>query len=575
MSVDLEALLARSEFFGHLDRDTLAVLATRCRFRELTRGQVLFHQGDEGDSVYVVVYGRLGVWQDTSGRLGEIGAGQCFGEMAVLRGETRSATVRADRDCRLLELRREDFLELLRSSPEAALKLALSNIERLADRQRQSGLPRAPQRSLAVVPLCRSLDAEAFCRQLAADLGQAESTRWLQAADLPEAVPDGPECVAWLNALESEHRLLYLADSDLTAWTRRCLRQADALLLIGSSQQPSMPPGEIEEFWCELGAGPTHLVLLHQHFPPSHSSSWLAGRAAQVHHCRPGHRGDLQRLARRLLGQARVLVLGGGGARGFAHLGVLRAFHELGIDIDACGGTSMGALMSALYALHATPEGVERDLRRIFLERGSLFDYGLPLVSLVRAERLAKALREVLGDLDLCDLPLPCFAVSADLSAARPRLHTCGPLRRAVAASMAIPGVVPPVVEAGHLLVDGAVLDNLPVSQARSLGWGKIVAVSVEVGTELLVEGQPYRRPLWTQLLEQLNPWRRRQRAPNLMHILVRSATLGRDRSQADAGQSADLLIHPDVSGYGMFDWHRLDQLAECGYRAAKSALEP
>ncbi len=574
MSLSVRAFLARTDFFGHLEEDILEQLAVRCRPCILARGQVLFRQGDEGDSVYVVVYGRLSIWHDRAGRLGDVLAGEYLGEMAVLRGETRSATVRADRDSSLLQLCRADFLELLRRSPESALKLALSNIERLAERQR--GKPPSAERSLTLVPLGTVEHGAEIAERLTAELQNYGPWRIVGPNTLQEELgdpdPDGAGGVEWLNRLEAEHRLVYLADPQLTPWTRRCLRQADSLLLLAQGNQ-ARAPGPAEAFWQQLGGGPPHLLLQHSQARPGGSAAWLGDRQAQIHHLGPATAADLARVARLLMRQARVLVLGGGGARGMAHLGVLRALHERGLPVDACGGTSMGALVAVLYALHGEPEGVRRDLRRMFLERGSLFDFGFPLVSLVRARRLRRALEEVLGELDMVDLRLPCFTVCADLSAARPVVHTRGALGRAVAASMAIPGVVPPVVEGGHLFVDGAVLDNLPVAHARSLGWGSVWAVSVDVGTELLVEGQPYQRPLLTQLFEQIHPWRRRSAAPNLLHILVRSATLGRDRSLVDAGQSADVLIHPDVSGYGMFDWHRLEELAEAGYRAALAAL--
>ena len=187
-----------------------------------------------------------------------------------------------------------------------------------------------------------------------------------------------------------------------------------------------------------------------------------------------------------LLGRAVGLVLAGGGARGAAHLGAIRALEERGIEPDVVGDTSIGAAMAAWHAMGLRGEALEAASREVFVAHGSpTSDWtALPLVSLVRGEKTRRLGREAIrrtagGDIDIEDMWAPWFAIAADLTAQRQTVLMRGPLWRALAATYAIPGILPPVVIDGALHVDGGVVNNLPVDVMETLDVARTVAVDL------------------------------------------------------------------------------------------------
>ncbi len=181
--------------------------------------------------------------------------------------------------------------------------------------------------------------------------------------------------------------------------------------------------------------------------------------ASPHHHLRGP--ADYDRVVRLLTGRAVGLVLSGGGARGFAHLGVVRALREHGVPIDLVGGTSMGAILAAGVASEWSHEELVRRFKRCFVDTNPLSDYTLPLVSLVSGRKVSTLLRSELGDIDIEDLPLPYFCVSSNLTTGRMSVHQQGTLWRWLRASVAIPGVLPPVFQGGEVFVDGGAMNIL------------------------------------------------------------------------------------------------------------------
>ena len=131
----------------------------------------------------------------------------------------------------------------------------------------------------------------------------------------------------------------------------------------------------------------------------------------------------MARLARLLTGRATGVVLSGGGARGFAHIGALRALHEAGVPIDAVGGTSIGAIIAALWATGMGYDEVVRRVRRTFVDVNPLNDYTMPVLSLVAGRKVGVLLRRELGDVDIEDLRLPFFCLSANLTTGQAAVH--------------------------------------------------------------------------------------------------------------------------------------------------------
>ncbi|MFM7627130.1 MAG: patatin-like phospholipase family protein, partial [Gammaproteobacteria bacterium] len=279
---------------------------------------------------------------------------------------------------------------------------------------------------------------------------------------------------------------------------------------------------------------------------------------------------DIARLARLALGRATGIVLSGGGARGFAHLGVLRALEEAGTVIDCVAGASIGAIMGASHAQEWPYEQRLATFRRTFADSDPLGDYTLPRVSLVRGRRVSERLQSGFGEADILDLPLPFCCISADLDAGAARQHRSGLLWRALRASCAIPGVMPPVVGEGEMLVDGSVIDNFPIDALRDRRPARLIGVDISAEMRIADHSDSTHAPAWWDLAG----WRDYRRSvPGLAQILVGAAMVGSRSAKASARGAVQLLIEPPLPGIGLLDWRAFDRIVEAGYAYGREVM--
>jgi NTE family protein/lysophospholipid hydrolase len=597
---ELLPFLADIPFFAALDEATRLELAGQLEPVAVAAGQVIFRQGDAGDGLYLVVSGRLRVSVAADGperMLYDVGRGAIVGEMALLTDRPRAATVHAVRDSDLLLLRVSSFTSLLERSPALVTGMIRLLADRLlaVDQLLVVDRPRAPApggRTIAVACAGRGARTAALVSgQLVAQLAQAGSVFRVDADVVarqlgPDAAQRGPgeggrsELIGWLHAVERAHdRVIYQPDADDTAWSRLCLSQSDVVLLVASAEDdPAI--GAVEARALATSSLRCELALLHPaHLTqPSATARWLERRpVADYHHLRDGRPGDVARLARIITGTGCGLVLGGGGARGLAHLGVIRALEEAGVPIDVVGGTSIGAIMAALCA-RGLDDSERVRLVMAFARTGRrLVTPTLPLIAFSAGRRLDQILAEHLTSVPIEDLPLRFFCVSASLTRAEAVVHERGPLWTAVRASLALPGIYPPVYADGDLLIDGAAVDNLPVDVMRDrVGAGRIVAVDVGSEVEPLAVA-PYGPGLsgWRVLGRRLNPFTPAHPVPGIAEILNRSTGLSqiRHRRAALDDDRVDLLLSPPVTRLRGLDFKGGIALIEIGYRYAAEAL--
>ena len=582
------------ELFGALSREEMRSLAAEFHRVTLTGGETLLRQGDPADCLYLILSGRLRASVEHPGErdtvVGEVARGEIVGEMGLLIDEPRSTTIRAIRDSELLRLSRDVFDRFLAAHPAAAKHIARQGLSRL----RRTILSQRAENTvatIAVVPAGREAPLASFTAALVRALGAFGPTLHLDAAGFQRGfggaslgggtVSSSSSVTGWLSELETRYRhVVYEADPSRSEWTRRCLRQADHVLAVGrAGSDPSIGETEaaIQPFdWRDL-TGRRDLVLLHADDagPPRGTLAWLAGRHVDGHHhLREGCRADFERLARFITGRAVGLVLGGGGARGMAHIGALKAIQEIGIPIDLIGGTSSGALIAALLARGTDCAAIHGQVRER-VATGSLLDFTLPLLSLVSGRRIARILDHAFGDLQIEDLSLGYFCISSNLTRARMVVHRRGPLRRAVRASISLPGILPPVIEDGDLLVDGGLMNKLPVDVMRGrCNGGKVVAVSVSaVGGLEATDAFGDHVSGWGVLGRRLNPFRRRAAGPNIATILLSSTLINSGRHQQALEREADVCVRVPPAPIGLFDYKSFDAVVDAGYRAAIERL--
>ena len=589
--------LAASGLFAGVDPAELAGFDHEANWVRLRGGDTLFQQGDSADEMYVVVRGSLEVL--VAGRNGRtrlvdvLGRSASVGEMALLTDEPRSATVRAIRDSELVRVPKEEFLRLLDEHPRAAIELSRTLVRRL---RQTTAAPRLLRhtRTLALVPAHSDGIPVDFSHQLADALRLSDDTVLvLSSAGVDAELGSGIAQTAsadisngrlldWLNEREERFRyVVYECDASLTPWTQRCLRQADLVLAVARAHDDP-EPREVERALARPatnGAPPPRYELVLLHEPdvsrPSGTLRWLDERCdatlAAHHHVRLGHTSDIERLARSIAGVSLGLVLSGGGARGFAQIGVLRALEEQGLAVDMVGGTSMGAYMAGLHALGLDIATMTEVSRKGFVGYHVVSDLTMPMVALMRGGSTVKLVQAMFGDVQIEDLWIPYFCVSSNLTRAEVVVHDRGPLWLWARASSAIPGIAPPVPYDGDLLVDGGVLNNLPADIMRERCRGSVVAVDVSARVELRATPGDDAAELsgWPHLTRALNPLDKRPPFPNILRILSRTATLGSVHDQEAMRDVADLYLHPPTQAVDPLNWKVIDDVVDIGYRDA------
>lgn len=589
-----------TDFLGEIEPDALALLRERLHWVEIAGGETLMEQGDPGDALYLSVSGRLRAYiNDDSGTpqpVREMGRGQVFGEMSLYTGEPRSATVVAIRDSVLVRLDKAHFDDLLASSHRLSMALTRQIIQRLQTQHIVNPMPLPV--TITLVPVSAGVDPGDFATRLTAQLEQQGSVTLLDSARLEahlaqtdQGSQDDPidrqrRITFFLDQIESESDfVLLVADDTPSDWTRRCCRHSDEILLLAdATQTPALHPIETE---CLSGdslrtEAAEMLVLLHpaDTRAPKNTRAWLDRRPVTDHvHIRPDLERDMARLARIETRTAVGLVLAGGGARGFAHLGVFKALQEAGIDVDYVGGTSMGAVMAALIAADQPLDRTFDICRRSFKQNPTGDFNWLPILSLIRGQRLARIIVQAFQDLlghkaHLDDLWKTYYCVATNYSRAEEHVMRHGPLAKALRASTAIPGALPPILHRGDLLCDGATLNNFPVDIMRKArGVGTVIGIDLSV---------PARRPLtfdevpgtWTLLRDRLRKrHKRKYKLPSLASYLMNVSILYSTSRRTQSEQLTDLYFNPPLKRVGLLDWRRFDQAVRQGYDHGKDVL--
>ena len=597
---DLLVRLLR-DYLGPLDDAALSVLRHHLQWVEVAAGEVLMTQGEPGDAMYISVSGRLRVYaRDADGQermVRELARGQVIGEMALFTQAPRSATVVAIRDSVLVRLDRAGWDDLLQASPQISALLTRQTVLRLQSPTGRSA--QARPLTMAVLPVSQGVNAASFAQRLATALGRHGPTCVVDAAAIDAALAEpglaqrpvsereaSRRIAQHLDALEAAHDfVLLVGDAAPAPWTERCARHADELLLLADAMQPpELHPTE-QQLLSQRPAraeAAEILVLLHpaDTLCPRHTAAWLDRRPVTDHvHLRQGDDADVARLARIQSRTAVGLVLAGGGARGCAHLGVYRALQEQGIVVDFVGGTSIGAVMATLVASGRPAQEVTDIARRAFTVNPTGDYRPLPLVSLIAGRRLRRlvegAVQKLTGfEAQGEDLWKNWYCVASNYSQAREQVLRRGSLSRAIRASVAIPGALPPVLVDGDLLCDGGTFNNFPTDLMRAQrGVGQVIGVDL-ISRNVRRFDLDEMPSTWTLLLDRLRPRRlRRYRFPSLVSYLMNVTILYSASRQGQTHALADLMLIPPLKRVGMLQWARFDSIVEQGHAHATEVL--
>lgn len=576
--------------FGPLDLEVIEQIEQMIEWVNLERGQALFRQGDEYDGWYLVLSGRLRVVVNDAetGKecaVAELGRGDSLGEIALITGDRRSATPYAIRDSLLVRFPVKAFESIMEHHPQVLLSICRTLVKQSQNKARQSGAK--SQLVITVTPASDGALAPEFSRSLKLGLERIGSARHVNArtlsdegvldaaSELPADHPNWLHFSAWLEEQQANYDFIVLeTDRHASGWTQRALGQADHIVIVGDAVA-ERAPGEIEERLLpfdestDVRRARRTLVLVHGEdtLLPSGTREWLALRRVDRHlHVRWGNQLDSERVARMITGRAVGVTLGGGGARGFAHLGVVKALRELGIPIDVLGGTSMGAIMAAQLATGRSLEALF-DLNKRIIALNPFKEYTVPMIAMLKSAKITESAVMAFGDTLIEDLWLPYFAISSNLTTAEMVVHETGPVWEATRASGALPGIVLPMVKGDHLLVDGGVVNNLPGDVMRiKCDGGAVIAVNVSPEEDVGITLSDFPSP-WNIFWSRVLPFKKRIQVPGMLDILMRTTMLASANRTSQVKRSVDLYLRPPIDSFGMLDFEKLPEFVDIGYR--------
>jgi len=573
------------QLFGLDNHEVVDAIVREIRWITLAPGDVLFEQGDEADAAYLLIAGRLHLsGRDKDGATSldlEIGRGEIIGEMGIIEDAPRNAGARAIRETTLALISRESFHVLSATFPTLLLRVFRTIVDRLMHRHTPDD--RARVVGVTITSADRSDD---LLGSLVAAVQPHGSTLHVSAENLGDYVRnvDGPGASArvaeFLHEADVGHDYVLLeGDRELTDWSVSVAKQSDRFLVLCSAHPDHVERACIHSHLDQLtGEQRDAAWIVRLHSPattmPRSSARFLDDfRVGEVHNVRIGEQAHLARVGRLATGNGRGVVLGGGGAKGLAHIGALLALKEAGLEYDRIGGASMGSVIGAFAARDDSAPQMLETSKKEFTNK--LLDFTLPLVSLIKAERMTKGIRNQFDGYDIADLWIPFYCVSTNLTRAELSVHRRGDLVSAIRASVSIPVVLPPVPIDGELHVDGGVLDNVPISpMATDNSIDTVIAIDVSP------PGGPSAEEDFGLSVSGLDALRRRVSRkktpafPDVGQTLMNSMLIGSSKSQLDSSDAVDLYLSLDLSGVGLLKFEHHDDVAQRGYDAAKPMIE-
>lgn len=605
------------EVFAELAPSELAWVQRHLRWERVDGGSPLVQQGQLADALWLLRAGKLEVLRETNSgmrHLASLGPGSVVGEAAVIAGTAHVTSVRALRDSTVARLDREVVTSLMQRSVGFARVMARIVARDFTTRSFGESAPGVRKgRTIAVIPLAAPERVRRFVADLATAMqGEGSDTTVVDTERLDAALGANAsktrrgevgdaEIIAWLNRLEEQHETVMLVcGADFDSWMRRALRQGDALLLVAdATDAPALRPAEVALLGGMSGAteshatgggdarpafaGERHLVLLQPAAitEAAGTAAWLAERGEHKHHhVRAGSRDDLARLARRLTGRAVALALSGAASRAPAHFGAVRAMIEHGLPIDIMSGSSSGAGVAALVAM-GFPYDVALAHALSIIRKGipTLRQFQPPITALTSGDGAGEALKSVYGERQLEDQLIPTIVTAVDIRRHRLVLLTRGPIWKLLRASGSLPLLWPPVWHDDDLLVDGAILNYLPMDV-----FGDEVASGLVVGSNLEISSKPG-APAFERSMRYgtvLSGWRvlgrrligrKHPRPPGVVEILYHAMAIPSFHQQAAMERLGErenvCILTPPLGSFGLFGAN-----AEIGKKLEREAWE-
>ncbi len=567
-----------ARLFGEINNEQLQHILSVAKILELEAGQYIFQQGETGQAFYIVLSGRFRALQNSEDGiyiLGDISVGEPIGEFSLFTREQHSAAVVALRKSTVLRIEDNEYLALIKEFPKFAITLTKFVIERLRRNAQQKKMDAAPK-NIAIINLQPNNDVSAYTSSIQQQLLEMglEIKIYNHLSITEDNYP------AAFDNMDSQVGLNFLVcDMESPEWAKQSIAYCD-LVFVATDFNADPDLYEIEKllglYAHNVMKKRMYLLLLHKENAamPLHTKKWFKDRVFDLHlHIRENNAADIRRFCRIATHQAIGLVLGGGGARGFAHVGVIKALMEAGIEFDFVGGTSAGAV----YGAATTHSDFDMNKLKYWCElaakqKPTSNDFTLPFVSLLSGKKMRRFLNDIFSNYHMEDLWVNTFCVSTNFSNASLVVHERGLISKQVEASIAIPGVFPPVIINNQLHIDGGVIDNLPVEPMYKKPVRHVIAVSLsaEANSKIDLLELP---TSWQMFWNKITSGKAIQ-VPGLSSILVNSITINSRHRQETSKPQVSLYIELNLKEFQFLDWVNWQQILQKGYEQTQQQLK-
>lgn len=588
MDDDLLTLLRSSKIFSSLSNRTIKKLIPQFEKIELLPDEVLYYQGDPSDSIEILQSGKLATILTTANGehriIDYVEPGDTVGEIGTISGEPRPITIKAVKNSILFKLPSEFFVELCHAYPSVLFAIINPIVSRSQKIIRTLSGEKF-KRHVVFIPANDIVSMDAFIKNLT-DLVNSTSGLVLLSDYNDQFTNTTPDKIqAFLDDAKSKNikkikqRRLYVLKHGETTLGKYALEKADIIYVIADDKAPKV----LDEFvlhniteFKENSKSKPELIILHDDDTklPENTASWLKLNDFNLHHhIRLNRTGDYQRLLRFIRNKAIGVVLGGGGTRGWAHVGAIKALIEAGIPIDAIGGASVGSIVAASYAISESHEVALAEFHELIEHSRytvSWRNITWPAISLYNAKGLTSIVQKLYDDIEIEDLWLPYFCVSTNFAKNIEVIHQTGSLWKSIRCSISMPGVIPPMLMDGELHFDGGLLNNLPVDVMRKLitHRGNVIAVDLNGST---TDSHIYNFPpvlTFRQAFLAKLGIIYDYKFPPFIDTFLRSLLVGSYLKSQQNSLAANILVNVDLSRFPMLhsDKKQENNLVDLGY---------
>lgn len=576
--------------FSTLDQESRDKLAARFNLVELNQDENLFFQGDKSENIYFLIKGKLvSLTIDLSGEtkiIGYVNVGETVGEIGVLANEPRSLTVRAYTDAALLKLSGKDFKDIAHQYPSVMFAIinpiisrSVNVLEMITSERKNKTviiLPANQETSLHELTDALQKTAEKFTSFLIISDYQTEFSD-----QDTKAIKDKIRNLS--KNKKHIRKICYILSSHETPLATIAMKRAKTVYIAANADSnPKVSPWLDKKIKEDIHHK-SKLILIHKNEAQDmgFTTEWLELIPTDLHHhIRMNNHKDLNRLLRFIRGKAIGVVLGGGGTRGWAHIGALKAIREAKIPIDIIGGTSVGAVVAGLYCLNQSYKDTHDKFYQMVVESKHSISWRnltWPVISLFNAKYFTHSIMKVFGEKRIEDLWLPYFCITSNLATHAEQIHQSGLLWEVTRASTSIPGIMPPMLLNGKLHLDGGLLNNLPVDIMRDLIGTKGKIIAIDLNAFSTDENQYQFPPVLTFKDVILNKFRmiKKYKFPSFVDMFLRGIFLSSRQKDKNNATLASIYVNLDTTRFKLLQANTKEGevLVNIGYEETKKQI--